>query len=79
MTAVGKKIVRKIAVGLKELNIRHTRSLVHLSPKETAVLAKVHVAPILVHSTWERSVWMTMVAEKRVTAMEPPLHVLCHK
>ena len=52
MTAVGKKIVRKIVVGLKELNIRHTRSLVHLSPKETAVLAKVHVAPILVHSTW---------------------------
>ena len=77
--AAGKMIAQKIAVGLKEQNIRQLKSLVHLSPKETAVLAKVHVAPILVHSTWERSVWMTMVAEKRVTAMEPPLHVLCHK
>ena len=77
--AAGKTTAQKIAVGLKEQNIRQLKSLVHLSPKETAVLAKVHVAPILVHLTLLKNVWTTMDAEKRASVMAPALHALCHK
>ena len=78
-TAAGKKIAWKIVVGLKEPHIRLTKSLVHLSPKETAVPARVHVAPILVLLFREKSVWMTMAAEKRVFVMAPHPVVLCPK
>ena len=78
-TAAGKKIAWKIAVGLNEPHIRLTKSLVHLSPKETAVPARVHVAPILVLLFREKSVWMTMAAEKRVFVMAPHPVVLCPK
>ena len=77
--AAGKMIAQKIAVGLKEQNIRQLKSLVHLSPKETAVPARVHVAPILVLLFREKSVWMTMAAEKRVFVMAPHPVVLCPK
>ena len=79
MIAAGKMIAQKIAVGLKEQNIRQLKSLVHLSPKETAALAKVHVAPILVHLTLVKNVWMTMDVEKKAFVMVPALHALCHK